>query len=38
HFESEICTRDVFLNIISKKFPTFAVQNSMTNTNPIKYL
>ena len=38
HYESEICTKDLFLNIISKKFPTFAVQNSIVNSNPIKYL
>ena len=38
HYESEICTKDLFFNIISKKFPTFAVQNSIVNSNPIKYL
>ena len=38
HYESEICTKDIFFNIISKKFPTFAVQNSIVNLNPIKYL
>ena len=38
HYESEICTKDLFFHIISKKFPTFAVQNSMVNSNPIKYL
>ena len=38
HYESEICTKDIFFNIISKKFPTFAVQNSIVNSNPIKYL
>jgi dinuclear metal center YbgI/SA1388 family protein len=38
HYESEICTKDIFFNIISKKFPTFALQNSIANTNPIKYL
>ena len=38
HFETEICTKDIFLDIISEKFPTFAVQISNTNTNPVKYL
>jgi dinuclear metal center YbgI/SA1388 family protein len=38
HYESEIITKDIFLHIISKKFPTFAAQNSTINTNPIKYL
>ena len=38
HYESEICTKDLFFHIISKKFPTFAVQNSIVNSNPIKYL
>jgi dinuclear metal center YbgI/SA1388 family protein len=38
HYESEICTKDIFFHIISKKFPTFAVQNSIANSNPIKYL
>ena len=38
HYESEICTKDIFFHIISKKFPTFAAQNSVVNSNPIKYL
>ncbi|MDR0700078.1 MAG: Nif3-like dinuclear metal center hexameric protein [Tannerella sp.] len=38
HYESEICTKDIFFHIISKKFPTFAAQNSIANSNPIKYL
>lgn len=38
HYESEICTKDIFFNILSKKFPTFAAQISTANTNPIKYL
>ncbi len=38
HYESEICTKDIFFHIISKKFPTFAIQNSIVNSNPIKYL
>ena len=38
HYESEICTKDIFYNIISKKFPTFAVHFSNVNSNPVKYL
>jgi dinuclear metal center YbgI/SA1388 family protein len=38
HYETEICTNDIFLDIISKKFPTFAVQIANTNSNPVKYL
>ncbi len=38
HYESEICTKNIFTHIISKKFPTFAVQKSIINSNPIKYL
>jgi dinuclear metal center YbgI/SA1388 family protein len=38
HYESEICTKDIFFAIISKKFPTFAAQISTANINPIKYL
>lgn len=38
HYESEICTKDIFYEIILKKFPTFAVQFSKTNSNPVKYI
>ena len=38
HYESEVCTKDIFYNIISKKFPTFAVHFSNVNSNPVKYL
>ena len=38
HYESEICTKDIFHTIISKKFPTFAVHFSNVNSNPVKYL
>ncbi|MDR1779708.1 MAG: Nif3-like dinuclear metal center hexameric protein [Tannerella sp.] len=37
HYESEICTKELFYDILSKKFPTFAVQISNTD-NPVKYL
>lgn len=35
HYESEQFTKILILEIIQKKFPTFAVQISETNTNPI---
>ncbi len=38
HYESEVCTKDIFYNILSKKFPTFALHFSNVNSNPVKYL
>lgn len=38
HYESEICTKHIFHDIISKKFPTFAVQFSTINSNPVNYI
>ena len=38
HYESEVCTKDIFYRLISKKFPTFAVHFSNVNSNPVKYL
>ncbi len=38
HFESEVHTKEIFYELISKKMPTFAVQKSDINTNPINYL
>ncbi len=38
HYESEVCTKDIFFKIISKKFPNFAVHFSNVNSNPVKYL
>lgn len=37
HYESEQFTKDLFYNIIQKKFPTFAIHISKINTNPIIY-
>ncbi len=37
HFESEQFTRDLFYDLLMKKFPKFAVRLSETDTNPIKY-
>lgn len=38
HFETEILSRDLIKNILSEKFPKFAVHTSMVNTNPIKFM
>jgi dinuclear metal center YbgI/SA1388 family protein len=38
HFESESCTKDIFYQIITEKFPNFAVHYSKLETNPINYL
>ncbi|MDR1675307.1 MAG: Nif3-like dinuclear metal center hexameric protein [Tannerella sp.] len=38
HYETEMCTKDIFFDVISKKFHTFAVQISNTDSNPVKYL
>ncbi|MDR1330843.1 MAG: Nif3-like dinuclear metal center hexameric protein [Tannerella sp.] len=37
HYETEMCTKDIFFDIISKKFPTFAVHISNTDSNPVNY-
>jgi dinuclear metal center YbgI/SA1388 family protein len=38
HYESEQFTKELFYEIINKKFSTFAVHLSEINTNPINYL
>ena len=38
HFESEVCTIEIFYEIIQKKFTTFAPHIVYVNSNPIKYL
>ncbi len=38
HYESEICTKNIFFDLISGKFPTFAVHKSAFDSNPVKYL
>ena len=38
HYESEQYTKEIFYEIISKKFPKFALQFSKVITNPINYL
>lgn len=38
HYETEQYTKELMYEIISKKFPTFALHISKVNTNPIQYL
>lgn len=38
HHESENCSKTIIFDIISEKFPNFAVRYSTTDANPIKYL
>ncbi len=38
HFESEQYTKEVFYELLTKKFPKFALRLSVVNTNPINYL
>ncbi|HUU99545.1 MAG TPA: Nif3-like dinuclear metal center hexameric protein [Bacteroidales bacterium] len=38
HFEGEKFSTEILFDLIIKKFPTFAVRISKTNTNPINYL
>jgi len=38
HFESEQYTKELFYDILTKKFPNFAFHFSEINTNPISYL
>ena len=38
HYESEIHTRDLLGEYLTKKFPNFAISFSSTVTNPISYL
>jgi dinuclear metal center YbgI/SA1388 family protein len=37
HFESEQFTKELFYELLVKKFPTFAVRFSEVNTNPVFY-
>ena len=38
HYESEVFTKDLLVEVLTKKFPTFAINFSRTVTNPISYL
>ncbi|MCM1521723.1 MAG: Nif3-like dinuclear metal center hexameric protein [Muribaculaceae bacterium] len=37
HYESEICTKSIFSNIISKKFPNFALRMCTCEHTPVSY-
>ena len=37
HYETEIFTKELFFEIITKKIPTFAVHFSNADTNPVNY-
>lgn len=37
HYESEQFAKQLFYDMIHKKFPNFAIHFSKTNTNPVKY-
>jgi dinuclear metal center YbgI/SA1388 family protein len=37
HYESEFYTRELFFELLKKKFPNIAVLFSTVNTNPVKY-
>jgi dinuclear metal center YbgI/SA1388 family protein len=38
HYESEFFTKELIVELLKEKFPTFALNFSSTNTNPISYL
>lgn len=38
HYESEQHTKEIFCEVITKKFPKFATHYTTVETNPIKYL
>jgi dinuclear metal center YbgI/SA1388 family protein len=38
HYESEIFTKELLQEVLTKKFPTFAINFSTSVTNPISYL
>ena len=38
HYETEIFTKELFFEIITKKIPTFAVHFSNADTNPVNYI
>ncbi|TXK45791.1 Nif3-like dinuclear metal center hexameric protein [Pontibacter qinzhouensis] len=37
HYESEVYTKEIFYDTLSKNFTTFAVYLSIVNTNPVRY-
>lgn len=38
HYESEICSKEIFFDVLSKKYPNFAIHKSGFDINPVNYL
>ena len=38
HYESELCTKDIFSRIIRERYPDFVTYFAETETNPISYM
>lgn len=38
HYESEVCTKDIFYDLLSDKFPGLSLNMSQFDVNPVKYL
>ena len=38
HYEAEECTKEIFYDIITEKFPNFALYKSKSESNPVHYL
>ncbi|MDE7093173.1 MAG: Nif3-like dinuclear metal center hexameric protein, partial [Muribaculaceae bacterium] len=38
HYEAEQCTKEIFYDIITEKFPNFALYKSQSESNPVHYL
>ena len=38
HYESEVFTKELLVDVLMKKFHTFAINFSKTRTNPISYI
>lgn len=38
HHESEVCSKEIFFDLLSKKYPTFAIHKSGFDINPVNYL
>lgn len=38
HYESEVFTKELLMQVLTKKFHTFAIIFSKTRTNPISYI
>lgn len=38
HYETEVCTKEIFYDVITKKIPNFAIHFTSVNTNPVNYM